>query len=87
MTIRSGNQALQNQKWRRAQTLCTVFKVTRLDGYILRFTDHDRTLTIDGDAYTPTFLGSISAERREGDLKTSNQEARGIVDGGHDFDP
>jgi uncharacterized phage protein (TIGR02218 family) len=81
VTIRSGNQALQNQKWRRAQTLCTVFKVTRLDGYILRFTDHDRTLTIDGDAYTPTFLGSISAERRDGDLKTSNQEARGIVDG------
>jgi uncharacterized phage protein (TIGR02218 family) len=81
VTIRSGSQALQNQKWRRAQTLCNVFRVTRLDGYVLRFTDHDRILTVDAEQYAPALLGSLSAERRDSDLKVSNQEARGLVDG------
>lgn len=81
MTIRSGYQAQQNQKWRRAQTLCTLFRVTRTDGVILRFTDHDRTVTLDGYEYFPAALASITAERRESDLRASNQEARGIVDG------
>lgn len=81
MTIRSSLQAQQNQKWRRAQTLCTLFRVTRTDGYILRFTDHDRSLTLDGYIYVPATLGNISAERREADLRSSNQDASGIVDG------
>jgi uncharacterized phage protein (TIGR02218 family) len=81
VTIRSGYQAQQNQKWRRAQTLCTLFRVTRTDGVILRFTDHDRTVTLDGYEYFPAALASITAERRESDLRASNQEARGIVDG------
>lgn len=81
MTIRSSSQATQNQKWRRAQTLCTLFRVTRLDGYVLRFTEHDRTVTFDGDAYFPASFGSITAERRESDMRANNQEARGVVDG------
>lgn len=81
MTIRSGKQALQNQKWRRAQTLCTLFRVTRTDGYILRFTDHDRIVTLDAQSYYPAALSSITAERRESDMRASNQEASGIVDG------
>lgn len=81
MTIRSGKQAIQNQRWRRAQTLCTLFRVTRTDGYILRFTDHDRIVTLDGYKFYPAALSSISAERRESDLRSSNQEASGIVDG------
>jgi len=81
VTIRSGYQAQQNQKWRRSQTLCTLFRVTRTDGYVLRFTDHDRTLTLDGHEYFPAALSNITAERRESDLRSSNQEASGIVDG------
>lgn len=81
MTIRSGQQAQQNQKWRRAQTLCTLFRVTRTDGFVLRFTDHDRMVTLEGYEYFPAALASITAERREADLRSSNQEARGIVDG------
>ena len=81
MTIRSSQQALYNQKFRRAQTLAQLFKVTRTDGFILRFTDHDRSITLDEDTYTPAFLGGITAERRESDLRSGNQEANGIVDG------
>lgn len=81
MTIRSSAHALQRQKFRRAQTLCTVFEVTRRDGFVLRWTDHDRPLTIDGDTFSPLGLGSVSAERREAGLRPGNQEARGPIDG------
>lgn len=81
MTVRSSNQALQNQKFRRGQTLAQLFRVTRNDGFVLTFTDHDRSITLNEETYTPAFLGGISAERREADLKSGGQEARGIVDG------
>lgn len=81
MTIRSSDTALEQQKWRRALTLCSTFVVTCLDGYVLRFTDHDRVLTIDGFVYLPAQLGSISAERREAGLRSGNQDASGTIDG------
>lgn len=81
MTIRSSSQAIQNQQWRRGQTLCTLFRVTRNDGVVLRWTDHDRTITVEGEVYTAALLGSLSAERREPDLRASNQEAVGVIDG------
>ena len=81
MTIRSSTQALESQKWRRSQTLCSAFVVTRQDGFVLRFTDHDRVLTINGNVYLPATLGTISAERREAALRSGNQEARGVIDG------
>lgn len=81
MTIRSSSQALQNQKMRRAQTLCTLFRVVRTDGFVLRFTDHDRPLTVDGEQFLPIGLGAVSAERREAALRSSDQEASGFIDG------
>lgn len=81
MTIRSPNQALQNQKLRRAQTLCNLFELVRQDGFVLRFTDHDRPLTVEGETFLPIGWGYVSAERRESGLRSGNQEARGAVDG------
>lgn len=81
MTIRSSTQALERQKWKRSQTLCTVFEVRRQDGFVLRWTDHDRPLTIDGYVYAPALFGTISAERREAALRSGNQEASGVIDG------
>jgi uncharacterized phage protein (TIGR02218 family) len=81
MTVRSSDQALQNQKWRRSQTLCSVFEITRLDGNVLRLTDHDKPLTIDGVQYLPASLGTLSAEQRDAALRASTQDASGFVDG------
>lgn len=61
--------------------MATLFRVQRLDGYVLRFTDHDRTISQGGETYSPANLASVSAERREAGLRTGNQEATGIVDG------
>ena len=81
MTIRSGNQALQNQKLRRAHTIATTFRVQRPDRFVLRWTDHDRPLTVDGETYLPLGMGNVSAERREAGLREGNQEASGPIDG------
>ena len=34
-----------------ATTLCWLWKLTRGDGFILGFTDHDRPLTLEGVTY------------------------------------
>lgn len=34
-----------------ATTLCWLWKLTRVDGTVLGFTDHDRALVIDGVSY------------------------------------
>jgi uncharacterized phage protein (TIGR02218 family) len=36
-----------------ATTLCTCWRLTRTDGTVLGFTDHDRTLSFGGTGYTP----------------------------------
>lgn len=82
MTIRSGAQAIQNQKLRRGQTLCTLFRVVRQAGAgELLFTDHDRAITVDGATYMPIGLGQVSAERRESGLRSGDQDASGPIDG------
>jgi uncharacterized phage protein (TIGR02218 family) len=48
---------------------------------VLRFTDHDRTVTFEGYTYAPAQFAGMSAERREGALRTGNQELYGIIDG------
>lgn len=81
MTIRSSNQAVQNQMLRRGQTLATVFHVERLDGVVLRFTDLDRPVRIWEQVFSPVNLSALSAERRDAGLRADSQEAVGIVDG------
>jgi len=36
-----------------ATTLCTCWRITRSDGTVLGFTDHDRAITFDGTAHEP----------------------------------
>jgi len=74
--------------------LAHLFRVTRLDGTVLRVTDHDGTLTftegwIDGDTdpftsentYSPVDGWDASNERAEAAMKRSNIEFRGAIGG------
>ena len=36
-----------------ATTLATCWRVTRRDGFVLGFTDHDRALVFDGTTFLP----------------------------------
>jgi len=48
-------------------TLCYCYRIERLDGVVMGFTDHDQALTIDGIIYEPTGgFDRSSAESRVG---------------------
>lgn len=66
---------------RRSLRLCYFTRVVRTDGFVLAFTDHDRIVTFEGVQYLPAIGGGFSAERKEGGLRSGNQEARGSIDG------
>lgn len=53
-------QALLDHLAGEATTVCTCWRLTRSDGTVLAFTDHDRRLTVDGTEHRPEtgFAGS-----------------------------
>ena len=47
----------------RATTVCHCWRLTRADGVVLGFTDHDRTLVVDGSTFRPRSGFSASEAR------------------------
>lgn len=80
MTTRPGSAPIEHWQ-RRTLRPCNLVAITRQDGYVLRFTDHDGAVTFEGYQYVPAQFAGMSAERREGALRTGNQELYGIIDG------
>lgn len=83
MTTRPGNAALQQLRRTRGKRLANLVTITPRLGDVLRFTDHDRALTFEGQTFRPLVLSAMSARRVEAGLKVGNQEAYGIIDGGY----
>jgi len=62
-----------------ATTLAWCWRVTRADGEVLGFTDHDRALSFDGTTFEPE-SGLVAAEVRSGsDLSVDAQDAEGVL--------
>lgn len=61
-------------------SLCTCWKITRQDGVVLGFTDHDQKLTIDGVTYVASSGFMRSAISNSGDTSVDNLEATGFLD-------
>jgi uncharacterized phage protein (TIGR02218 family) len=60
-------------------TLAWCWRITRADGVVLGFTDHDRPLTFDGTTFEPD-SGLIASELRAGsDLSVDAQDAEGVL--------
>lgn len=70
---------LNNLKYQ-MNSLATCFKITRRDGTVLRFTDHDTPLVVDGQTYVPAAGVDASARQRQAELKDHNLDVRGIID-------
>ena len=81
MTSRPGKMAEDLLRYNRGKQLAHCLRVVAFDGSVLLFTDHDRKLTVERNTYLPIVLGSLSADRREGGLRSGDQEVRGIIDG------
>ena len=81
MTTRPGQFALDRLRHHRVKHIAHAIKVVPTHLPPLLLTDHDRTITFDGEVYTPISFGSMSADRREAAFRSGNQEVRGIIDG------
>jgi len=60
-------------------TLCRCWRVTRTDGVVLGFTDHDGTLSFDGDDYEPTAGFDASEDVSATGFAVGGMEASGAL--------
>ncbi len=61
-------------------TVCTCWKITRRDGTIFRFTDHDVDLVVDGDTYVAAVGYTRTAIAANADMSVDNMDVNGIFD-------
>lgn len=61
-------------------TLCTVWQITRKDGRVFAFTDHDRDLAVSGQIYLAAGGYSASAIKSDSAMSTDNLDVEGYLD-------
>lgn len=72
--------ALQSHLDTRETTLCYCWKITRKDGTVLGFTDHDKEVTFDSVTYSPNTAVNPTGIEKKLDLSVDNLEVIGAVD-------
>jgi uncharacterized phage protein (TIGR02218 family) len=60
-------------------TLSWCWRISRIDGVALGFTDHDRPLAFDGTAFEPESGFAASENRAGSDLAVDAQDATGVL--------
>lgn len=63
-------------------TLCTLWKLTRRDGVVMGFTDHDRDLTVEGVSYAAATGYTRTALTGDSTLSVDNMDLEGILSSG-----
>ena len=77
--MKSLSPALQNHLDSGATTLAWCWRITREDGQVFGFTDHDRPLTFDGTTFEPESGFTASEIRTGSDLSVDAQDAEGVL--------
>lgn len=72
--------ALQAHYESGSTTLAMIWKITRTDGLVFGFTDHDEPIPFGGTTYRPTSAFDASAVSTRGELNVDNLEAVGLLD-------
>lgn len=60
-------------------TLATLWQITRRDGTVFRYTDHDVEIVYDGNTYKPGIGYNRSAIEDKGDLSVDNMNTQGYL--------
>lgn len=60
--------------------LCKIWRLERTDGTVLRFTEHDRELEVDGETFLPTASFDPSTIKASGDLAVDDLDVQGAFD-------
>lgn len=63
-----------------AHTLARLWKLTRRDGQVFAFTDHDVAITYSAVTYEPSSVFDASAINTSSDLNVDGLEAQGLLD-------
>ncbi len=77
--MKSFSQSLQTHLDSGTTTLAWCWRLTRNDGAVFGFTDHDRPLTFDGTTFEPESGFTASEIRSGSDLSVDAQEAEGVL--------
>jgi len=77
--MKSFSTSLQTHLDSGTTTLAWCWRLTRNDGAVFGFTDHDRPLTFDGTTFEPESGFTASEIRSGSDLSVDAQEAEGVL--------
>ena len=80
--MKSPSPALQAHLDEGTTTLAWCWCITRADGQVFGFTDHDRTLNFDGTSFEPESGFAASELRAGSDLAVDAQDAEGVLRSG-----
>jgi hypothetical protein len=61
-------------------TIATCWRITRTDGALFRFTDHDRDLVVDGEVYQASSSYSRTAISNDAGMGVDNLDVEGVFD-------
>ena len=61
-------------------TLATCWRITRTDGVVFRFTDHDRDLVVDGEVYAASAGYSRTAIANDAGMGVDNLDVEGVLE-------
>lgn len=77
--MRAVDPSLQAHLSSGATTLATCWRITRKDGAVIGFTDHDRPLSFDGAVFEPDAGADGAAIESSADLSVDNSEIEGAL--------
>lgn len=60
--------------------LCKIWRVERVDGVVLRFTEHDRDLVVEGETFVSTASFDPSSIKVNANLSVSDMDVQGAFD-------
>jgi hypothetical protein len=61
-------------------TLATCWRITRVDGVVFRFTDHDQDLVVEGEVYEASAAYSRTAISNDAGMGVDNLDVEGVFD-------
>lgn len=75
--MRSVPAAITAARESASSRLCQIWEVTRTDGTILRFTEHDRDIEYDGETYLATASFDPSSIKANADMAVGDMDVKG----------
>jgi uncharacterized phage protein (TIGR02218 family) len=78
--MKSVSTALATHLAGEVTTLATCWRITRADGVVFRFTDHDRDLVVEGEAYAASAAYSRTAISNDAGMGVDNLDVEGVFD-------